>query len=294
MFVQGDYVMMILRLYDAKRATSRLPRLAMAILALVQLMSDAARADSLVVGPYEIHCLEQNEIYSTVTILPYGKVCTKQYTLTITGSGGLDCYAAAILDIETDGEVILSGGGTHDVDGLINLYPGSTLSITSANSTFAGSGQLVGGSDSAVVSIARDVKLVITANHIEIFNIEGELKIVGDGEFRNDARVVANASMGGVLHLQVATITGAGRWEASGAGNPILRFDVDTSSLTGCFMLSNGAWFQFYNDADVVTTSSFIGNCGKVDVDGGGSFTYGSQPTTVSVDTNYGGYPFCS
>lgn len=225
-----------------------------------------------------------------------GEVDTGACVLTITDSGGLTIDADELLDVSGSGGVTLSGGGTHTVNGTIELdTTNSDLTITGDNVTVDGTGEIDGQNDGALISING----VTLTNGMDTIGITGALQIVdgaSNGSFTNNGIVDANdgteasrdtllIDVGGALD---DSTTSADRWIVS-ANGAILEFASTIGTfgpLDGHFVMTTGdssSEIRIYHS--VVTDGQLQMSVGTLDInpdDPGGS-----DSVTMGDDVNY-------
>ncbi len=196
---------------------------------------------------------------------------------------------------DSGGHIMILTGKTLQIDLNSSVGPydgvkldGSTSKLQVNESlTLSGGGSLKGYATTAKIDIASGKTLTLTST------AHGVMQIGGSGSFVNNGAVKADDR--GTLEIQgsLSSLSGSGKWKAITSAAAVLVFREGSSSLTGSFRLNQSASIAF--DGVAITTSgSFSAVCGTVDVSKGGSFSYGSPPTTISADTSYTNPPSCS
>ncbi len=223
--------------------------------------------------------IEQNSVFITAA-----KV------VTVTGSGGLDIDPAAteqdapgLLRVSASGgEVKLSGGGSHPIDGEIRVEVGNArLHIITSDATLSSSaspsGLVNGQNDAAEIKIDN----VTLTSAIEM---HGRMRFVDGasaGSFINQGKVIANAANGTLDYQITGTIddtSGSGRWQVTASG-AFLRFLEEPAAMEGSFTVSNGMLqagddVAPGDDIDVVTAGDLSHTGGKIKALVGDSFTF--------------------
>ncbi len=167
--------------------------------------------------------------------------------LDIDPKGGGSSYG--ILQVESGGEVHLTGGGEHYNDGKIRLEASSSKLVIKTNSATLSSdsdplGFVEGQHNDAEIRIDN---VTLTSSGVDF---QGRMKFVnGDnaGNFTNTGRVMANDANGTLDFQLTGTITDTGsdtgddnqRWQVTASG-AILRFLEDTATMSGRFLVSDG------------------------------------------------------
>ena len=226
-----------------------------------------------------------------------GEVDTGAFDLTITDAAGLTIAANELLDVSGAGGVTLSGGGTHTVNGRIDLVAAnSDLTISGSDATISGIGEVDGQNDGALISIASGKKLTSALNTAGT-GITGALQITGDGSFTNNGIVNANdgsAASRDTLLIDVggtlADGNNANRWRVA-ADAAVLQFasTIGTlSELDGNFVMTSGnSSSKIIFDHTLTTNGKLVMSVGVVDVNE--NVTMGKDdPSGVFLDMSGG------
>ena len=202
-----------------------------------------------------LYCLINDLTIGSVEIEPNGELCTNGNTLTITCDDGLTC--SGILNVNTAGTVILSGGGMVSVNGTVNLEGTALLIFDGADHTLSGTGQIVGKSNSAAIHISGDKTLTIDS----LFTVRGLMTVdrkageTGVATLKNKGLVLANGN--GILELAsnlALKDTGGALWKADGflTVQGELKFSrahtTVCPNLVGDFMVTGAGTLNFAQD----------------------------------------------
>ncbi len=256
----------------------------LAFLALLAIPTQAARpcdpacanACGLVVKDSGYYVLPGNKSYPCVTICEDAALFTGPFALTVTGAGGLTIVSGGYLLVDgANGAVVLTGGGTHTIDGRLWLEGSrATLSITTTSGVLlTGDGHIDGQTESSDIYIAAvDAGVELTSD----IKIGGILDIEGPGDFTNDGHVKANraGTLDIVLTGTLDDTSGSDRWEVDTSGAK-LRFTNSISTLgplEGEIVVSNGT---FEIDKPLTNTHRLSISGGVFDVDA--TTTMGSE-----------------
>jgi len=205
-------------------------------------------------------------------IIPSGKTCAVDISNAqadhLEVDGTLNINAGSAGGGNNRKLTIDSGDSTSIIDGTLNLQGQySSIVIDGANTTFSGSGKIVGTHNDATFDFSDfDV--------ISEINIEGNMRIVAtdnNDEFTNNDIVDANRD--GVLLFENCVLhddfNGGSLWKVSTptfGGTPILRFNQLTPGIPNSTFLDGE--FQIYDGAlDVLTPTT---TSGKLKHYGGG------------------------
>ncbi len=254
-------------------------------------LADDRRCDSpLIVVWGQTWTLTDDLNVKRVIILPGGRLDTGSHTLVVTGPDGLLIFANSRLVVQDGGTLLLTGGGTSLVDGLVVLEGlGSRARVRANGHTLAGTGSIIGEHNLATIDDdpVDSAELTVAPG----FTIEGALRIcldlVNNGTVRaNDATTPGSRDR---LTLDSGRFTGSGVFEVNTAG-AFLKFDATGVTATGLgtgFTLSAGT---LDCDANVTTTGNLSFTGGKIDVAGGVTFSR-ELPDNGAPDARRGSRP---
>ena len=243
---------------------------------------------------------QQNEEIASLTIQHDGVLTVSGKTLDITGSGGLDIdnsddmepssVAGKLVINAANGKVILSGGGTHDIDGIIEMdangvldVQAGTLDMNSANSHPIGGAiwlshvdgstlrvsaattfDLNGDDKGSVIGQDADAKIDIAdATFTSNIIVQGMMTVreeSGTATFVNGSTGVVRANDSGILSFASGLTISDGTacspsWEAIVFG-ATLEFNDAATNLNGTFVLDNCATMKF--EANITTVGKLV------------------------------------
>lgn len=187
-----------------------------------------------------------------LAVIKSGNSCTMNVTAAVADS--LTVESTATLNVQAGKKLTLDSFATHStIAGTVNLQgAGSELAFMDNDQTIDGAGKIVGQHNGAKISITDGEELTNDTT------IEGQLQIVGDGNFLNSGTVHANVA--GILSVACNSFDddAGAEWKITTSASAILRIDVaDTAAA-----LLEGDW-------------TIEGN-GRLDVDSIGFSTEGS------------------
>jgi hypothetical protein len=217
-------------------------------------------------------CEGTGNTYTTgsLTIEHDATVTTNGNTLTIDSSNGLTIDPTSakgdpgVLNISTNGIVVLSGGGTSQtVNGKVNLS--GTLRVSS-NCTMDGSGSIIGASGS-YINVDSGVTLTNATT------IKGALTIDetsgSTAVFTNGTGGLVHASAAGALNVATSTIgaSSSGNWTVNVSGATLtLGPGADAKSMTGKFTVGNGGTLDIQRNIKTTMSAGFECGTGTVNV----------------------------
>lgn len=182
----------------------------------------------------------------------------------IMASSTSDCAA---ISLDMNSLLLLRGGGTSIINGNITVEMDATIQITGADHTLQGQGRIHGRDERSMIIIDDNLLLTNRAH------IDGAGHITGC-RFMNDGGGGVHATncgqkKGTILIDPMILEAGAGEFRVSGDEKAALDLRCECQTLSGDFVVNNGALNVFGN---IWTSGSLTFTSGQIAVSQGVSF----------------------